>query len=79
MHTVPQLDLSLNKMTRITEQLRVQFRAEAFNVTNTFYMINQGFDTGLESVNFGTINKAATSYGNANFPRHVQLAVKLIW
>lgn len=79
LHTVPQLDLSLNKITRINEQLRVQFRAEAFNITNTFYMINQGFDTNLESVNFGTINKAATSYGNANFPRHVQLAVKLIW
>ena len=34
--SVPNADVSLNKTTRITERTSVQFRAEVFNVTNTF-------------------------------------------
>lgn len=35
LHSAPNLDLSVNKTTMITERVRLQFRAEAFNVTNT--------------------------------------------
>ena len=37
MHSAPNLDASINKTTLITERVRIQFRAEAFNITNTYY------------------------------------------
>ncbi len=79
LHTVPQADISLNKMTRLTENLKVQFRAEAFNVTNTYYMLQAQFANGLEDANFGTLNKSTVGASSSNWPRYVQLAVKLIW
>lgn len=79
LHTVPQLDLSFNKTTRIHERFRVQFRAEAFNIANTYYMNTAGFSTDLESPNFGTLVPGTIGYGSANFPRQLQFAVKLLW
>jgi hypothetical protein len=79
LHTVPQMDMSLNKTTIVTEKLKVQFRAEAFNVTNTYMFYKQTFSTDLESPNFGTLVKSAVGAGNSNWPRYVQLGVKLIW
>ncbi len=79
MHTVPQMDLSLNKRTQITEKMQIQFRAEAFNFFNTFMLHRQLFNNNPEDANFGTIIKGTVAQGNANFPRHVQLAVKFIF
>ena len=71
--------MSVNKMTRINEQMSVQFRAEAFNIMNTFYLPIQQFDNNTDNSTFGTINKGTVAQGNANFPRQVQLAVKFIF
>ena len=79
MHAVPQLDMSVNKLTRITEKINVQFRAEAFNISNTFYFPLQQFDNNANSSTFGTITKGTVSQGNANFPRQIQFALKLIF
>jgi len=79
LHATPQFDMSVNKMTRINEQMSVQFRAEAFNVMNTFYFPIQQFDNNPDNSTFGTINKGTIGQGNANFPRQVQLAVKFIF
>jgi hypothetical protein len=79
LHTAPQADVSLNKMTRITERVSAQFRAEAFNLTNTIMFYRQQYNNNLDSTSFGSITKAAVSFGNTNAPRYVQLGVKVIW
>ncbi len=79
LHAVPQMDMSVNKTTRINERMSIQFRAEAFNITNTFYMPQVQFTSGLDDSNFGSIIKSTAAQGSANFPRHVQFAVKFIF
>ena len=73
------VDASLNKDTQITEKMRVQFRAEVFNLMNSFFVVAAAFNSNPENVNFGSVEKAAMSAPNSNYPRQVQLAVKLIW
>src|SRR5258708_1824581 len=65
------LDLSLIKSVPIRESLRVQFRVEAFNVTNTpvFGLPN----TTVGNPGFGVVGS------QANNPRNLQLAVKILW
>ena len=79
LHAAPQFDMSINKTTQIKEGLSVQFRAEAFNIMNTFYFPKGQFDNNPESTNFGSMIKGTVSQGNANFPRQVQFAVKFIF
>ncbi|MBI3683539.1 MAG: hypothetical protein HY235_24450 [Acidobacteria bacterium] len=79
LHSVPQMDLSINKTTRITERWSVQFRGEAFNFFNTFWFQAAQFNNNPDDSNFGSIIKATVAQGSANFPRQVQLAVKIIF
>ncbi len=72
------MDASLNKMTQITERLRVQFRAEAFNLFNHNYFGRDTFNTNPDNPNFGTLLPATVSNQNS-FPRQVQLGVKVFW
>jgi hypothetical protein len=66
-----QLDLSLFKTFRIREALRVQFRAEAFNLTNT--PVFGAPNTQLQNAQFGVVN------GQQNLPRQIQLALKIVF
>ncbi len=68
----PNLDLSLFKAFPIFERSRLEFRAEAFNFTNTPTF--GGPNTSVNSAGFGTI-----SNGQANSPREIQLALKLLF
>ncbi|MBN8729984.1 MAG: TonB-dependent receptor [Acidobacteria bacterium] len=73
------MDASVSKMTNITERLRVQFRAEAFNLTNYYFFgRNDGFITDPNNPNFGTMfpNQGNTQNG---YPRQVQLGIKIFW
>jgi hypothetical protein len=79
LHYAPQMDLSLNKMTRLTEKTALQFRVEAFNATNTFVFYTQAFNNNVNSALFGTLNKASVARSSSNRPRVVQLGVKFIW
>lgn len=79
LHSVPTADVSFNKMTQITERVGLQFRVEAFNVTNTYMHNRQGFNTNPESSSFGTLTRATVSSTNSNLPRNIQLGFKLIW
>jgi hypothetical protein len=79
LHTVPIGDLSFNKSTVITEQVRLQFRVEIFNLTNTYMHNFQAFTNNPENVNFGTLTRATVSSTNTNLPRNVQLGFKLLW
>jgi Carboxypeptidase regulatory-like domain len=67
------LDASLFKNFRFTERVNLQFRAEAFNLTNTPQFGIPGSQLG--GANFGVI----TGYANGQAPRQVQLALKLLY
>jgi hypothetical protein len=79
MNSPPSADVSLNKTTVITERMRLQFRAEAFNVTNTYWFGRQQFNSTATSSAFGTLNKASIAFTNTNQPRYVQLGLKFLW
>jgi hypothetical protein len=72
-------DVSLNKMTRLTERYSLQFRAECFNVANSFFVVSQQFNNNPENVQFGSLIKASVSAPSSNYPRQLQLGLKLIW
>ncbi len=63
-------DLSLNKVTPIGEGVQAEFRAQAFNLTNTPNFANPASDVGTTST-FGVIS---ATVGN---PRILQFALKL--
>ena len=72
------VDLSLFKDFPITEAVKVQFRAEAFNISNTpnFYIdnnVNSGPSTRLGNSSFGQITATDPNYT----PRQLQFALKL--
>ena len=72
------LDSSLIKNTQITERLRIQFRAEAFNLFNHNYFGRDNFNTDPNNPNFGTVFPALVSNQNS-FPRQIQLGIKAYW
>jgi hypothetical protein len=64
------LDLSLAKSFALTEKLRLQFRAESFNATNT---ANFGFPgANINAAGVGAIT-------SADEPRRIQFALKLVF
>jgi hypothetical protein len=64
-------NVSLGKSFAFTERLRLDFRAEAFNVFNRTVFSNPV--TNLNSTTFGVVS------GQANAPRQMQFALKLYW
>jgi hypothetical protein len=71
------VDLSLFKTFPIKEQLNVQFRVEAFNISNTpnFFMGNKNDTTNVQfgTSAFGTISQTDPNY----VPRQYQFALKV--
>ncbi len=65
------LDFSMFKNFRFSERWNLQFRAEAFNLTNT--PIFGSPNNNVESGAFGTIT------GQSNPPRQVQLGLKILF
>jgi hypothetical protein len=63
-------DFSVFKSFPISEQVRMQFRAEAFNALNTPWFGNP--NTTISSANFGIVSPS-----QANDPRNIQLALRL--
>ena len=67
----PQANVAIAKDTKFGERYRLQFRAESFNVSNT--AIRGGpVSTSFTNAAFGQLPKSQN-----NFPRLVQLAMKL--
>jgi hypothetical protein len=83
--SVPVADMSVSKMFKFTEKKSFQFRVEAFNVFNSYWMSggsgsNGGqFSNGLDSSTFGQIVKGTVSTGSTNWPRYIQLGFKFIY
>jgi hypothetical protein len=69
---VPNADLSLFKTFPIHESLRLQFRAEAFNATNSPQLGSPS--TSLTSTAAGTVGLT-----QSNDPRNIQLALRLMF
>jgi hypothetical protein len=83
--SLPVADMSIGKMFRITESKSFQFRAEAFNVFNSYWMSggsgsNGGhFSNNLDSATFGQVIKGTVATGSTNWPRQIQLGFKFIF
>jgi hypothetical protein len=83
------LDLSLLKQFPITESQRVEFRAEAFNLTNTPNFSAPGFSGGgaglpalpgvLDFSNLQNFGKITALRLGPEDPRQIQLALKYYW
>jgi hypothetical protein len=65
------VDISLFKNTKIRERYQLQFRAEALNVLNRVQFGNPA--TNITAATFGRITT------QANLPRDIQLALKLLF
>ena len=73
------MDASLNKNFQVSERLRFQFRAEAFNLTNYYFFgRDSNFNTNPNDPNFGTLFPSQAWIGNG-YPRQVQLGFKAYW
>jgi len=67
------LDFSVLKDIPVTERVKLQFRGEAFNLTNSPTFGSPG--TNRSAANFGVVAGYATNYD----PRRIQLALKVIF
>ncbi|MDQ2900396.1 MAG: hypothetical protein M3Y07_11440, partial [Acidobacteriota bacterium] len=65
------LDFSLFKNFKFMERFNLEFRAEAFNLTNTPVFSAPG--ATINGANFGVVT------GQSNLPRNMQLALKLLF
>jgi hypothetical protein len=77
-HTAFTLDMSLLKMTQITERVRFQFGFEAFNAFNHNFFGRDNFNSDPTSTNFGTIRPSTVSTQNM-LPRQIQVRLKFFW
>jgi hypothetical protein len=71
------IDLTVARTVPVARTLRLQLRAEVFNVLNEPMYDERPYTTDPFSSNFGTIDRASTA--QSNFPRQIQLAAKLSW
>jgi hypothetical protein len=79
LHSPPSFDVSFNKMTNINERLKLQFRVEMFNFTNTYSYRSRQFTGDPNDRNFGSIFPRLAGDTEVTYPRHIQLAMKLTW
>jgi hypothetical protein len=66
------LDTSLFRTFPIRELLKIEFRAEAFNIFNAV-IYGQPNNDMADTANFGKV------LGTANSPRQLQLGARIIW
>ncbi|HKF58822.1 MAG TPA: TonB-dependent receptor [Blastocatellia bacterium] len=71
------IDLSINKNTGLTERLKVQFRAEFFDLFNHPNFGQPGNMAGTPS--FGRITSTRFATGESGSSRQVQFALKLVF
>jgi hypothetical protein len=72
-------DFSLLKTTKLSESVRVQFRAEIFDIFNHANFGQPGRVAQVGSSNFGVITNTRFPTGDSGSSRQVQFALKLIF
>ena len=70
---VVNVDLSLFRTFRVTEAINLQFRAEAFNISNTPHFNNP--NTSVTSSSFGRITSTDTNFKERRF----RFGLRLSW
>jgi hypothetical protein len=73
------VDFSVLKNTKITEDVRVQFRAEIFDLFNRANFGQPGRVAQVGSTTFGVITNTRFPTGDSGSSRQIQLALKLIF
>ncbi len=72
-------DVSLAKVTKITERLNTEFRAEVFDLFNHPNFGNPGLTAQTGSSTFGIIQGTRNPTGDAGSSRQIQLSLKLLF
>jgi hypothetical protein len=74
-------DVTLLKNTKLTERLRLQFRAEVYNVFNRiqFDVVGAAGDTLSNPASFGLSTSTLTQPDGTTSARQIQLALKLLF
>jgi hypothetical protein len=67
------IDASLLKDFKLTEQAKIQFRVDAFNLENTAQFNNPG------NLNYNTLNNFSEITSDRGIPRELQFALKLYY
>jgi hypothetical protein len=75
LHTTPNLDVTLSKVTPITERIGLQLRVEAYNSTNTQNSAGNSFNNSPTATTFGPLVRTSGAVG----ARVIQIAAKLVW
>ncbi len=78
----PQLNMALQKRFHLSEPFTLQFRAEAFNLTNTPIFPGPSTDifTPPHQLSNGSwIGLGTVPYNQQNFPRNIQFSLKLLF
>ena len=73
------VDFSVLKNTRITEAVRLQFRAEVFDIFNHANFGQPGRVAQVGSTSFGVITSTRFPTGDSGSSRQIQFALKLIF
>jgi len=79
LQAVPTADLSFAKVTKLTERIGLQLRFEMFNFTNTYSHGVQHFNNDINNANFGSLFPREAGNTEVGYPRHIQLAAKIIF
>jgi hypothetical protein len=72
-------DISLIKETRVTERIKAQLRAEAFNAFNHWNYMLANVSTSATDPNFGAIIPHTQSTQASVNPRSIQIGFKVMW
>lgn len=73
------LDFSVIKNTNLTEDVRVQFRAEFFDIFNHANLGQPGRTAQVGSATFGLITNTRFATGDSGSSRQIQFALKLLF
>jgi len=72
-----QFDMNFAKFVSLGRGVRAQLRIEAFNLLNKPMYSTRNYQNNPLNSDFGQINLSATE--QSNFPRNVQLGIKVLW
>jgi carboxypeptidase family protein/TonB-dependent receptor-like protein len=72
-------DVSLAKVTKITERVNTEFRAEVFDLFNHPNFGNPGLTAQPGSTSFGLITSTRNPTGDSGSSRQIQLSLKLLF